>query len=392
MFIIFGTPRSGTTIFAETLNSHPEITIPPETDFIVPLVFIYTRIQDPILGREMIANLITSSGAYERSIAPYLDTDMVRQIVYDSEYRASAILENIYAAIAAHSGADIAGDKSPNDLDYLKILVETETLSGIKILHLVRDVRDLMVSLNQTGWLGDADDYFPRFWSNNNLYLHTKFSQYPERYQLVRYEDMVRDPAGVFGQVCSFLGVDYRDSILSPDVRPRRYPDRLNLQKEIYSERTGVYRRSLPASMLASYEQQAGECLEAFGYTLETGPGSTSRTGSLESTLVNDIPCKDGSRLVITDQAIIIRGEGNMQHPVMPRRIPLNQVSSISYHPAPFFRSPALEIQHQLPGGTQNRFQVQFGNLLSRVHYRIKTGFSPHNVYELLREQVEGSR
>lgn len=389
MFVIFGTPRSGTTIFAETLNSHPDITIPHETDFIVPMVFIYTRIQEPELGREMIANLITNSSAFKSSIGEYLSIQRVRQVVYESEYRAAAILNNLYAAIATSSEAKIAGDKSPNDLDYAKILVETKSLSDFKILHLVRDVRDVMVSLNRTGWLPDGGDYFPRFWCNNNLYLHTKFHNHPDRYLLVRYEDMVNDPESTFRQVCSYLDISYSNSILSPDMRPKRYPDRLNLQKEIYRERIGIYKGNLEAAEIANYEQQASECLQAFGYVLVTQNVSSPQGSLEENILIKDIPCSNRYRLTITENQVIIHRAGQSQPGTQQRNIQLAQISSLEFHPTPFWRSPWLEIQHQIPGGTLTRDQVQFGNFITRFRYQLMTGFSPGKVYQMLINQIK---
>ncbi|QHW31542.1 sulfotransferase [Paenibacillus rhizovicinus] len=35
MFIIFGSPRSGTTLLSSVLDAHDDIVVPDETDFIV---------------------------------------------------------------------------------------------------------------------------------------------------------------------------------------------------------------------------------------------------------------------------------------------------------------------------------------------------------------------
>ena len=270
MFIIFGSPRSGTTICAQTLSAHPDVMIPKETDFIVPMVFIYTRIPDQSMGKEMITRLIINSRAYKDSIGEYIHPGKIQELVESSHYHPSSILGSIYNQIAAHTNARIAGDKSPNDLDYIKILVESESISGIKVIHLVRDVRDLMVSLNRTGWLQDADDYFPRLWSNNNLYLYHKYRHKYEEYLLVRYEDMVKNPRTTFADICKFLEVDFSADILSPDMRPLRFQDRTNLKKPIYTDRVGVYKSNLTTPTLVKYEQQAGEAMRVFGYNLET--------------------------------------------------------------------------------------------------------------------------
>ena len=269
MFIIFGSPRSGTTICAQTLSAHPDITVPNETDFIVPIVFIFTRIPDPDLGKAMIADLIVNSRAFRNSIGEYLQPIEVRELVAECNYHPTNILSTLYNQIAVSSRAKLAGDKSPNDLDFIKILVESESISGVKVVHLVRDVRDMMVSLRDTGWLPDADDYFPRLWAGNNLYLYTKYKHRPDDYLLIRYEDMVRIPSQVFNGICKFLRVNYNEEMLDPSMRPARHQNRANLRKPIYTNRIGVYKSSLDKHLLANYERQAGEALEIFGYPLE---------------------------------------------------------------------------------------------------------------------------
>ena len=46
MFIIFGAPRSGTTLLSSSLNLNDSIVIPHETDFIVPLSFVCRSVKD----------------------------------------------------------------------------------------------------------------------------------------------------------------------------------------------------------------------------------------------------------------------------------------------------------------------------------------------------------
>jgi hypothetical protein len=271
MFIIFGTPRSGTTLLAQCLDTHPDIVIPRETDFIVPLVFIFTRIKDPDLGREMISKLITNSIAFQGSIGEYLSTDQVNQIVYNSKYHPTDILVTIYEEIARSAGAKTSGDKSPNDLDSIKILVDSQSVtSRMKIVHIVRDIRDLMISLNRTGWLPNADLHFPRLWSNNNLYLHTKFKDHPAQYILVRYEDLVRDPHEVLVPVCERLGVEFQLKMLNTNEHHPRYrQDRGNLYQPISTHNVGIYKNQLNKETLSLYETQAREALITFGYLNE---------------------------------------------------------------------------------------------------------------------------
>lgn len=263
-------PRSGTTLLAQCLNAHSEIVISHETDFIIPMAFILDRIKDEFIGRELIYNLIVNSTAFTRSLGEYLSIQTVYEIVYASEYKAINILQALYQAVAEHENAKIAGDKSPNDLNFLRMLVKTGGLGGnSKIIHLVRDIRDVMVSVNRAGWVDELDLYFPRTWCNQNLYLHQLYQRKTTQYKLVKYEALVSNPANEFSNMCQFLGLNFEAEMLLPDRRNQRYQAQkahTNLYNPISDASVGKYKTVLDQSTLDNYLIQAGEALGKFGY------------------------------------------------------------------------------------------------------------------------------
>jgi hypothetical protein len=138
-----------------------------------------------------------------------------------------------------------------------------------KILHIVRDVRDVMSSLREQKWVADIDLYFPRVWSNANLYLHALYQDKPAHYLLVRYEDLVAQPEAGFAKVCEHLGVQLQPEMLKPESRHARYksmPHHARLYEPISTARIGRYKELLDPNAIASYETQAGEALRVFGY------------------------------------------------------------------------------------------------------------------------------
>ena len=269
MFFIFGMPRSGTTLLAQCLNAHSEIVVPHETDFIIPMAFIFDRISDEKIGRNLIFGLIVHS-AYFPSLKEYISLDDVHDAVYSSEYSAVGVLNAVYAKVAEASGAKLAGDKSPNDLNFLRMLVKTGGLSqDTKVIHLVRDIRDLMVSVNRTGWVSDLDLYFPRFWCNNNLYLNAIYRNNASNYALIRYEDLVTNPQKEIDRLCAFLNVAFEPGMLLPENRHSRYKGHeahSNLYSTISGRSVGKYKSLLDNATLRNYETQAREALITFGY------------------------------------------------------------------------------------------------------------------------------
>lgn len=270
MFIIFGTPRSGTTLLARILNSHKDVIIPNETDFIVPLAFVFSRNLSPEIGKTIISEFTTKSPNFDQSIGKYISKAEVDEIIFSGEYHSARILSAIYRQIAANAGVKISGDKSPNDIDFAKVLCETGTLESIKIVHIIRDVRDVMVSLMKTGWLDDSNPYFPRFWNNSNLYLPMKYKSQPNLYLQVRYEDLVRNPVTNVTRICNFLEIEFQANMLGVNILDDQYLGGIYhenlLEKPITAERIGVYKRELSQDLEILYIQQAKEAMIAFGY------------------------------------------------------------------------------------------------------------------------------
>lgn len=274
MFFVFGSPRSGTTLLAQCLNNHSDIVVPHETSFIIPMAFVFTSIRDPDLGKEMIIKLITRSYDFQTSIGEYLSEERISKIVNECDYHPAHVLKVLYAELALAADKKIAGDKSPNDLLNLNALVSQGGLddAGIKIIHIVRDIRDVMVSLEKLKWLKDMKSSFPRFWSNSNLYLHSLYPGQKSKYLLIRYEDMVCEPKPVFRHICDFLEVDFQPGMFDfQQFNPRYkgFPAHSKLYASISTNNIGVYKKELSKPLLIACEKQAQEALDVFGYSLE---------------------------------------------------------------------------------------------------------------------------
>lgn len=270
MFMIFGSPRSGTTFLRESLNQNPAIIIPHETDFIVPLAFLIDRIRDQKIGRRLASEMIVSTKDFVASIGRYLTPSEVESCVCAADYSVPAILENLYGRVAEKAGASIAGDKSPNDLGSLGILCNTQVFdSDIKVIHIVRDVRDVALSMQSTTWAPqNIEKTFPGIWNNTNLNLRRFATQRPENYFFVRYEDLVVDPDSILPRLCDFLGVAFDDRMIdwpSLGEELRHLPHHKNLGQPPLISRCFAWKKSGNAASFP-WAETASEALREFNY------------------------------------------------------------------------------------------------------------------------------
>ncbi|MFN8524555.1 MAG: sulfotransferase [Chloroflexota bacterium] len=273
MFLILGSPRSGTTLLARILDAHPHVVIPVETDFIVPVAFICHRVRDEQVGRSLATSLIVSSTMFKNSLKWFIREPEVEAVVAGAEYSTYGIVSAIYEKIRYNDWARFVGDKSPNDLTDLPILFQTGFFDrDVKVIHLVRDVRDVVLSLLPLGWAEhDAEGTFARSWSNANLYAFDRLHTRPDQYLLLRYEQLACDPTMTMESVCAFLGVDFRAEMLEPSRRRfwwDREPHQHLAGEAITTDRVGLWRAGMDAVLRARCERQAAEALAHFGYPL----------------------------------------------------------------------------------------------------------------------------
>ena len=151
---------------------------------------------------------------------------------------------------------------------------KTKVLSSekIKVIHIVRDIRDVVLSIQGMPWGSPNIHYgFPRIWNAQNMLLHGSCRRDGGRYKLIRFEDMVADPAKTFRELTDFLGLEFQTAMLSSDQRGSRYYRRRdsyhqNLNQPFLTDRIEVWKHEMSPDIQKICERQAREGLEAFGY------------------------------------------------------------------------------------------------------------------------------
>lgn len=274
MFLVLGQPRSGTTLVAQCLNAHPDLVVPDETDIVVPLAFLVDRIEDPDVGRDLAATLVSASKRFTGSLGEYLSAEQAAEVVRSAPWSLRGVLDALYAAVAESGGGRLGGDKSPNDLKYLRALLAVDLFGeDLPVIHVIRDIRDVLVSFHDLGWANGLPEGMVRMWTANNLMVRGTVPRRGSPYLLVRYEDVVADPEGRFRAMCDLLGVDFVPEMLDDERRYEQFAGHREIGQHaqtfqpISASRIGRYRDAFDAVTIARIEQVAGEGLEVFGYT-----------------------------------------------------------------------------------------------------------------------------
>jgi hypothetical protein len=214
MPIVVGAIRSGTTLLRLMLDAHSKIAMSPET------AFPETLFQDALsLPGEAVAARVVEQPKW---VDLGIDRDAYREACRGRSGPEALWL--VWDRYRQRHAKPIVGDKSPSYVRFLPSIARV--LPGIRVIHLIRDGRDCF-----------ASQMHSRF-SLQSVAIRSPARQASDwcdavgagrrdgpslpAYLEIRYEDLVRDTAGVLEQICRFLGQDYEPAMFRYHERAAR--------------------------------------------------------------------------------------------------------------------------------------------------------------------------
>jgi hypothetical protein len=252
---VFGALRSGTTVFRLMLDAHPEINHPGEANV------IFDRLWETPLSDEWIYDfkgLSEDLGFQDLKLfVPQAckGADVARGFVKQLRQRSSGIL-----VLNVHRNLGKIAFIFPD----------------AKVIHLIRDPRDVAKSCIGMGWAGntyygvDAWISTERNWNDYSLRFNSA------NLLLIRYGDLIRNPRKTLERVCDFLGVRYAESMLCyADFSTYDAPD---------PSLVGAWRSKLSKREIALVEMKVGPLLKSRGY--EPSAFALERLGWIERFLL----------------------------------------------------------------------------------------------------------
>jgi len=266
---IGGTDRAGKTLLAALLSSHSRISVPAVGSNLWTL--FYGRFGD-----------LADPGNLERCLAEMLEYKHVRFLAHDLDQvrhrlaAGAATYARLFALIqeqhAQRAGKPRWGDQTGLIEGYADAVLAA--YPDAVMLHMIRDPRD-RYDASITMWpegklrVGGATAR----WLYSAGHARRNLRRHGERYQVIRYEDLVGDTEDVLRGVCTFLGETYTPDMLTLDGIPT-YRDKLLAGQTPGAARdavistafVGSYRGRIPPRELAFLERCAGRLMRELGY------------------------------------------------------------------------------------------------------------------------------
>lgn len=266
---IVGIGRSGTTLLRLMLNSHPNISVPYESHFITD----YYHKQSDYGNLNIDDNLkkLLTDIFNEELLKQWDHEFIIEDIMPKIEQRElGSVFDAIYHDYAKARGKDRWGDKS----DYLdRIHIINELFPHVKIIHIIRDGRDVANSVLKLPW-GPGDIIQAAEWWHSHMTLGRKMGAMlnKSRYTEVTYESLVSDTENELKRLCEFIGEGYSEEMLnyhkkSADVIPdSRKSQHYNTDSAPKKDRIAAWKKEMTPTYISIFNHYADHTLRECGY------------------------------------------------------------------------------------------------------------------------------
>jgi len=209
-FFIIGAQRSGTTMLRLMMNAHPDICVPFESVFISEF---YGRLGEygPLHVASNVEKLLDDIRQHDFVIRGNLipSPDAVLALKPRSY---AALVDAVFTCLAADEGKQRWGDKTPSYVTEIDVL--NQLFPACRVIHLVRDGRDVALSLRRVSWGSANLPAVARDWRWRTFVAHKTGRMLGSRFLEVRYEDLVEAPASTPRHICSHVGVEFHPDML----------------------------------------------------------------------------------------------------------------------------------------------------------------------------------
>ncbi|HLY17473.1 MAG TPA: sulfotransferase [Bryobacteraceae bacterium] len=275
---IVGWPRSGTTLLRNLLRSHPNLTFPPESQFIPTYYRAYgdpgNRADAIRLGKIILSTRSIRTWRIDLEPAAFCGCRTFREV-----------LCLLFGTWAKQEKKTRWGDKTPQYVTDIPLL--RELFPTAQILHIIRDGRDAAVSALRVAFEGNLATAALRWKASVRAGRQAGAAQSAGAYLEVRYESLLQDPEAVMKQICTFLGEPYDPAVLKPSPpRPHALSgapwingDPPDGDRVIVRSNAGKWQAMMRPSDRVLFESLAGELLQELGYGTE---GKTRPVRALE--------------------------------------------------------------------------------------------------------------
>ena len=276
---IVGCDRSGTTLLRLMLNKSPVLYITPETEFLMTLKNnqeLYGDFSQIYQRYFFIRDLQTNKATSKTYTFPVFDLtveEAAQAIEAVSPTDFSGAAQAIFKASANKRNKQRWGDKTPHQVENITALAEV--FPDAQFVHIIRDGRDVAISMRKAGWLKGNMLTIAEYWQTKvKAGITAGKTLGKDRYGEIYYERLLQQPTATLKALCNWLGLEYTPQMLeyyhdaSSNIQAE-YSHLFTLnQKPLDASRAYAWKNKMSKSDRADFESIGGELLQELGYEL----------------------------------------------------------------------------------------------------------------------------
>jgi hypothetical protein len=249
------------------LNSHSRIAVPFESAFLCqyPNLAQYGDLKNKSNAEKLLQALAEEPLTKKGKIIQEPEAILAEPIETYND-----LLTAVFQQYARRRGKVRWGVKTPwyvTEIDQIWRL-----FPHCKIIHLIRDGRDVALSYRRVSWGSSHTPRVAADWRWKVMLGHKMGEMIWASYLEVHYEDLVRSPEATLSKVCAFLGEQYEAQMLHyhQDGAHEMPSESLQWHRTSVSapDETKVlaWKREMPLADQILFDEIAGDALEQFGY------------------------------------------------------------------------------------------------------------------------------
>lgn len=249
--------RSGTTLLRYLLDSHPNISCGPETVRFIPELRQYI---DNVLRSEVFEKTLDSFNLNEERFLQLAARDPIA---------------SFFSPLCEANNKKRWATKTPSNILHFDFL--GKLFPDAHFIHVIRDGRDCLCSLNNVDWWGtpliDPASFYQtaKRWAEyvEAGKTHGKSLNYLE----ITYENLTENPKNELEKILAFIGEDWDDALLSHEKRDYKHEVRVDSRNKTGATRPITRQESKWKSTFTEKQSRrfssiAGGLLDNLGYEI----------------------------------------------------------------------------------------------------------------------------
>ncbi len=288
-FFILGRPRSGTTLLKTLFDAHPNVKIPPELPIFLPLYQKFKHVKT--WDREHILSFVDhvfQPNVFNNRKLENLKIDRELFTADLLKMERNCTIQDLLVKLNEHSFSvfpkqdiRLVGDKNPVYSVYMKRLIRIFPKAWF--ICIIRDYRDNYISMKN---LQEVKLEAPvltlqiaRWVYVTKLFLACQ-NRFPDRFYIIRYEDLVTKPQESFRELCAFLSIPYvpevfdyykkKDELIKTFPNPMIVKIHKSLMDPVNTGRMDLWKTQMTGLEVKIADQIAGKTADLMGYSRET--------------------------------------------------------------------------------------------------------------------------